>query len=243
MAGLSTIEWTNATWNPLTGCTKVSEGCLNCYAERIAKRLHAAGNKRYTNGFRLTLHRDLLITPLLWQTPKLVFVNSMSDLFHEETPDEFIHSVFETMQKARWHRFQVLTKRSVRLLKMAPGIKWPENVWMGVTVENERHLDRIDHLRRVPSRVRFVSFEPLLEPIMAPDLSSIHWTIVGGESGPGSRGMNAEWVRALRDASVHQGAAFFFKQWGGAIRKRNGRLLDGMSWDQMPDENDRGSNR
>jgi len=236
MAGLSTIEWTNATWNPLTGCTKVSEGCLNCYAERLANRLCAAGNKRYNNGFRLTLHRDLLTAPIMWRTPRLVFVNSMSDLFHEETPDEFIHLVFGTMRKASWHRFQVLTKRSERLLKMAPVIDWPENVWMGVTVESARHLDRIDQLRRVPSRIRFVSFEPLLEPIMAPDLSSIHWSIVGGESGPRARHMNAEWVRILRDASVRQGVSFFFKQWGGTIKKRNGRLLDGMFWDQMPDK-------
>lgn len=234
MAGQTSIEWTNATWNPLTGCTKVSEGCVNCYAERIAMRLCAAGNKRYKHGFKVTLHEDLLDVPLRWKTPRLIFVNSMSDLFHEAVHERFITSVFDTMRKADWHRFQILTKRSKRLLEMAPHIDWPDNVWMGVTVEGSRYCERIDHLRKVAARVRFVSFEPLLDQIIAPNLSLIHWAIIGGESGPHARPMKIEWVRVLRDEIIKQRAAFFFKQWGGPFRKRNGRLLDGMTWDQMP---------
>jgi protein gp37 len=234
MAQLSRIEWTDATWNPVTGCTKLSSGCKFCYAERMAERLHSMGHHRYRNKFRLTLQRDLLEVPLRWFKPRIVFVNSMSDLFHEDVPDDYIHAVFDTMKRADQHLFQVLTKRSGRLRELARELPWPENVWMGVTVESQRYVSRIRDLQKVPARVRFLSIEPLLEPIRRLPLSRIHWVIVGGESGPGARPMAAEWVRAIRDRCASRRVPFFFKQWGGVRKKRTGRLLDGQTWEERP---------
>ena len=234
MAGKSSIEWTEATWNPVTGCTKVSPGCKHCYAERFANRLKMMGNPRYKNGFQSTLHPDLLSIPLRWRQPRTIFVNSMSDLFHKDVPASFIRSVFDTMESASWHTFQILTKRSERLAELAPSLVWPENVWMGVSVENERYSFRIDHLREVPAAIRFLSLEPLLGPLDKLDLDGIHWAIVGGESGPGARPMKADWVRAIRKQCRAQKVPFFFKQWGGVHKKRAGRKLDGRTWDAMP---------
>lgn len=234
MAQASAIEWTDATWNPVTGCTKISAGCKNCYALRMAKRLHAMGQARYRNKFQVTLHSDLLDAPLHWHAPRQVFVNSMSDLFHDRVPDDFIRSVFETMASASWHTFQVLTKRPERLLAMARELPWPENVWMGVSVENQRYVPRIHYLRRVPAAVRFLSVEPLIGPIAQLPLSGIDWVIVGGESGPRCRPMDPNWVRRIRDRCITYGVPFFFKQWGGTRKKNTGRHLDGRTWDEMP---------
>lgn len=234
MAGLSNIEWTEATWNPVTGCTKISDGCRNCYAARMAKRLHAMGNHRYRNGFNVTLHHDLIELPLRWKTPRRIFVNSMSDLFHRDVPFEFIEAIFKTMEKAHWHTFQILTKRSDRLLELSDKLRWPHNVWQGVSIEDSRVLFRIEHLKRVPARIRFLSAEPLIGPLPELDLTGIHWVIVGGESGPGARPIHPEWVRAIRDQCVRQGVAFFFKQWGGVQKYRTGRLLDGKIWNEYP---------
>ena len=234
MGDQSSIEWTDATWNPVTGCTKISPGCKHCYAERLAGRLQAMGNRRYRNGFAVTLHPDQLTLPLRWRQPKQIFVNSMSDLFHESVPDDYIRSVFDVMVQARWHIFQVLTKRSDRLLKLAPHLPWPENVWQGVSVENQHYTGRVADLVRVPAAVRFLSVEPLLSPIARLPLDGINWVIVGGESGPGHRPIRAEWVRAIRDQCDRAGVAFFFKQWGGRTPKSGGRLLDGREWSQMP---------
>lgn len=230
----SSIEWTDSTWNPVTGCTKVSPGCKHCYADRLAKRLHAMGNPRYLNGFKLTLHDDLLELPLHWRTSKMIFVNSMSDLFHDDVPLPFIQRAFDTMRKAHWHVFQILTKRAERLAELAAEIDWPTNVWMGVSVENERYLYRIDHLRRVRAHVRFLSLEPLLGPLPGLDLEGIQWVITGGESGPGARPVAPEWIRAIRDRCLVAGVPFFFKQWGGVWKKRTGRELDGRTWDELP---------
>lgn len=234
MATSSSIEWTEATWNPVTGCTKVSEGCRNCYAAKMAKRLHAMGNPRYLNEFNLTLHHDLIDLPLRWKQPKRIFVNSMSDLFHQDVPLEFIQSVFESMVAAHWHTFQILTKRSDRLLEISHLLPWPGNVWQGVSVEDHRVLNRIDHLRDVPAQVRFLSVEPLIGPIGNMNLEEIHWVIVGGESGPGARPMDPEWVRVIRDQCVREDVAFFFKQWGGVQKHRTGRELDDKTWDEYP---------
>lgn len=234
MAIESKIEWTNTTWNPVTGCTQISSGCANCYAYRMAMRLQAAGNPRYKNGFELTLHEDLISAPLAWRKPRLVFVNSMSDLFHEGIPFEFIKQIFETMKAAEKHTFQVLTKRSARLSELAPRLEWPTNVWMGVTVESESCSSRIKDLLTVQSAVRFISFEPLLGPIDNVDLEGINWVIVGGESGPGARPMKREWVTAIRDKCSDANVAFFFKQWGGPNKKKTGRILDNRTWDDMP---------
>jgi protein gp37 len=230
----SGIEWTEATWNPLTGCTKISPGCRHCYAERMSLRLQAMGQANYANGFALTLHEHMLEVPLRWRKPRTVFVNSMSDLFHEDVPDEFIRRVFGVMRRASWHRFQVLTKRSGRLAEMAAEIDWPDNVWMGVSVERADYAFRIDDLRRVGARVRFLSLEPLLGPLSDLDLRGIHWMIVGGESGPGARPMAEEWATDIRDQCVAGGVPFFFKQWGGVIKSKRGRTLDGRTWDQVP---------
>lgn len=227
------IEWTEATWNPVTGCTKVSEGCRNCYAEKMAKRLQAMGVKRYRNGFQLTLHPDLIDVPLQWKKPRKIFVNSMSDLFHPEVPDEFILKVFETMNRASQHVFQVLTKRPERLAAMAHQLNWSSNIWMGTSVENMRVIERVDHLRKVPARVRFLSCEPLLGPLRI-NLDGIHWVIVGGESGPGARPIDGQWVREIRDQCIKENVAFFFKQWGGVHKHKTGRKLDGRTWDEMP---------
>jgi protein gp37 len=230
----SAIEWTQATWNPVTGCTKISEGCYHCYAERMAKRLQAMGQGNYSNGFKITIHPHLLEAPLSIKKPQYIFVNSMSDLFHEDVPLSFILQVFHTMQQTSLHRFQVLTKRTERLVELAPLLNWPDNVWMGVTVENSSYLERIDHLRNVPAKIRFLSLEPLLGPMHNLDLSSIHWVIVGGESGPGARPMNAEWVYDIQQQCQDVRVPFFFKQWGGYPKKKAGRLLSGKEYNEMP---------
>ena len=235
MAAHSKIEWTETTWNPVTGCSKVSPGCANCYAERLARRLQAMGQPNYARGFEVTLHKHMLDKPLTWKKPQVIFVNSMSDLFHEQVPFEFIESIFDVMSRASWHVFQVLTKRSERLVECAPRINWPANVWMGVSVENEDYTCRIDELRRTQAAVRFISFEPLLAPVGELDLSGIDWAIVGGESGPGARPMKERWVVDIRDQCLDHGVPFFFKQWGGIRKKRTGRRLRGRLWDEMPE--------
>lgn len=234
MAQKSKIEWTESTWNPVTGCTKISIGCKNCYAERMAMRLAAMGNENYKNGFELTLHPHILDKPLSWKSPRTIFVNSMSDLFHEKVPLWFIVQVFEVMRRANQHLFQVLTKRSERLLQLRNELDWPENVWMGVTVENGDYINRIDHLRLVPSAIRFLSLEPLLGPIPDLNLNGIDWVIVGGESGPGARAIQPEWVTDIRDQCIEAEVPFFFKQWGGVNKKKAGRMLERKYWNQMP---------
>lgn len=231
----STIEWTNWTWNPVTGCTKVSQGCKNCYAERMARRLKAMGSPRYTNGFQVTLHDDLVDLPRRWKSPRLVFVNSMSDLFHEAVPDEFIVRVFNVMADCPKHTFQVLTKRSLRLRELGPHLPWTTNIWMGVSIEDSRVVDRIENLRETPALVRFLSCEPLIGPLKELNLEGIHWLIAGGESGPKSRPMDGDWVRDLRDQCVRANVAFFFKQWGGTRKDLTGRLLDGLTFDEFPE--------
>ena len=235
MADHSGIEWTDATWNPVTGCTKVSPGCKNCYAERLAARLRAMGNPRYRNGFVVTLQPDQLDLPLRWRRPKRIFVNSMSDLFHESVPDEYIRQVFDMMERAHWHVFQILTKRAERLARIATRLPWPVNVWQGVSVESARYTSRIRWLKAIPAAVRFLSVEPLLGPIPELPLEGVHWVIVGGESGPQRREMAADWARGVRDQCLRSGVPFFFKQWGGRTPKSRGRLLDGRTWDEMPD--------
>jgi len=230
----SQIEWTGATWNPVTGCTKISDGCRNCYAERLALRLKAMGNARYNNGFQLTLHPDLMDLPLKWKGPKLIFVNSMSDLFHEKIPLEFIEKIFETMSNANHHTFQILTKRSKRMAAIASQLPWPENVWMGVTVEDKKAISRIFDLQKTPAKVKFISAEPLLEDLPNLPLQGIDWLIAGGESGPFARPMLIAWVRSLRDQCLKSDVPFFFKQWGGHNKKAAGRVLDGQTWNQMP---------
>jgi len=234
MAARSDIEWTDSTWNPVTGCTKVSPGCQHCYAERMAARLKAMGQANYVNGFRVSIHNHLLEMPLRWKRPQVIFVNSMSDLFHKDVPFEFIAQVFDIMKKASHHRFQVLTKRSSRLAELAARLPWPTNVWMGVSVENSDYLFRIEHLRQTRAKVKFVSFEPLLGPIDEVPLEGIDWVIVGGESGPKARPMKPQWARRIRDACLKAGVPFFFKQWGGIAKKKRGRSLDGQIWGQMP---------
>jgi protein gp37 len=230
----SSIEWTQATWNPVTGCDKVSPGCKHCYAETLAHRLKRMGEQRYQNGFKLTLQPSALTLPLEWKTPKVIFVNSMSDLFHKDIEESYIRRVFETMEKASWHTFQVLTKRSERLRELAPRLPWPKNVWMGVSVENEQYTSRVRDLVQVPAAVRFLSIEPLLGPIPALPLEGIDWVIVGGESGPGARLMREKWVLDIRQQCQAAKVAFFFKQWGGVQKKRKGRELEGRTWDEMP---------
>lgn len=234
MAQGSTIEWTESTWNPVTGCTKISQGCKHCYAERMANRLRAMGQPNYRNGFRLTLQPQMLELPLSWLKPQVVFVNSMSDLFHRDVPADFILRVFDVMRRASWHRFQVLTKRSGRLREIDKALEWPENVWMGVSVESEAHRSRIDDLRETRAAIKFLSLEPLLSPLPRLNLDRIDWVIVGGESGPGARPMDPAWVLDLRDQCLNSDVPFFFKQWGGFNKKATGRVLDGKVWDQMP---------
>jgi protein gp37 len=238
----SSIEWTEVTWNPSTGCNRISPGCDHCYALTLAKRLKAMGQAKYQNdgdprtsgpGFALTLHPDVLNAPRTWSGSRVIFVNSMSDLFHEDVPLSFILRVFEVMADTPQHTYQVLTKRSKRLMRDAGRIDWPPNVWMGVSVESQRYAFRVDHLRSVPSAVRFVSAEPLLGPVIL-DLSGIHWLIAGGESGPRARPVELAWIEALRDQCGDAAVAFFFKQWGGRTPKAHGRLLDGRTWDDMP---------
>ena len=235
MGANSHIEWTEATWNPVTGCTKISAGCKNCYAERLALRLQAMGNQRYKRGFHVTLHADVVDLPKRWKTPRRIFVNSMSDLFHPDVPLWFIRSVFKTMVECPQHTFQVLTKRSDRLEKLSANLPWPTNVWMGVSVEDARVFHRIDDLRRVPATVRFLSCEPLIGSLAGIDLEGIHWIIVGGESGPHSRSMNIEWVREIFRECRNQKVPFFFKQWGGVRKDLTGRLLGGRTYDEMPE--------
>lgn len=237
MGDKSAIEWTDATWNPVTGCSKVSPGCKNCYAERLAARLQAMGNPRYTNGFEITLHQDQLYLPLRWKQPRKIFVNSMSDLFHDNIPDEFIFRAFEIMEKANWHLFQILTKRAERLEEIAPKLPWPGNVWQGVSVENADYTWRVTHLLQVPAVVRFISVEPLLGPIPSLPLKGISWVIVGGESGPKYRPIQASWVRGIRDQCGRAKVPFFFKQWGGITAKAGGRSLDHRVWSEMPKVN------
>jgi len=235
MAQTSSIEWTEATWNPVTGCTKISPGCAHCYAERMAKRLQAMGQPRYRNGFRVTLQPDVVELPLRWRRPRMIFVNSMSDLFHKDVPAEFIARCFAVMERASWHTFQVLTKRLERALQLAPHMPWPRNVWMGTTVESAALVHRVKLLTQIPAHVRFLSLEPLLGPIPNLPLDAVHWVIVGGESGPGARTIDAPWVLQIRDRCLSQGVPFFFKQWGGFCKSKAGRELDGRAWDGMPD--------
>jgi len=231
----SEIEWTEATWNPITGCTPISDGCLNCYAKRMASRLQAMGNKRYQNGFNVTLHPDLLDLPLKWKSSKRIFVNSMSDLFHEQVPLTFIKSIFLSMAQAKHHTFQVLTKRADRLSQVSDLVVWPSNVWVGVTIESGKYKNRVDFLRDIPAAVRFLSIEPMINSIGDIDLTNIDWVIVGGESGPKARPIKKEWVNEVKEQCLQAGVPFFFKQWGGFNKKKNGRLLDGQVWNQFPD--------
>jgi protein gp37 len=234
MAQLSEIEWTDASWNPVTGCSKVSPGCKNCYAERMAKRLQAMGQRNYVKGFEVAAHESTLELPLQWKSRQDIFVNSMSDLFHKKVPFDFIEKVFDTMNRANWHRYQILTKRSTRLLELSRRLPWAEHIWMGVSVETDKCLRRIDNLRKTGAHVKFLSLEPLLGPLPKLDLVGIDWVIVGGESGPGARLMLEEWVINIRDQCLKAGVPFFFKQWGGVNKKRAGRLLEGRTWNEMP---------
>jgi len=234
MTSNSSIEWTDSTWNPVSGCTKISPGCKHCYAERMAKRLKAMGQPNYVNGFSLTLHPDMLSRPLQWKKPSLIFVNSMSDLFHQDIPLGFILKVFKTMEEASWHQFQVLTKRSERLVELSSKISWPDNVWMGVSVENQDYTYRIDHLRNTEAKIKFLSLEPLIGPVEGLNLTNIDWVIVGGESGPKSRPIQEEWVLTIKKQCNRANVPFFFKQWGGTNKKKTGRLLLGRTWDELP---------
>jgi protein gp37 len=234
MGNNSAIEWTEATWNPLTGCKKISPGCKNCYAERMSLRLQAMGQPNYSEGFKLSLHEHALELPLKWRTPKTIFVNSMSDLFQAGVPLSFILRVFSTMCRADWHRFQILTKRSDLLLEMDALLPWQPNIWMGVSVENQDYKFRIDHLRQTGAHIKFLSLEPLLGPLGRLDLRGIDWVIVGGESGLGARPMDRAWVVDIRKQCRKSGVPFFFKQWGGVNKRRAGRILDGRTWDEMP---------
>lgn len=244
VADKSSIEWTEATWNPTTGCDRVSPGCDNCYALSLAKRLKAMGNAKYQRdgdprtsgpGFAVQIHEEALAIPRRWASPRLIFVNSMSDLFHARVPGEFICRVFDVMEQTPRHTYQVLTKRPIRLAKMAHQLPWPENVWIGVSVETFKQAWRVDRLREIPAAVRFVSAEPLLGPLDRLDLAGIHWLIAGGESGPNYRSVHVDWVRGLRESCGAAGVPFFFKQWGGRTPKAGGRVLDGRTFNGMPD--------
>ena len=234
LANSSSIEWTEATWNPVTGCTKVSDGCTHCYAERMSFRLQAMGKPQYADAFKLTIHPETLGLPSSWKSPKLIFVNSMSDLFHQDIPLAFIQQVFATMNECARHTFQILTKRPHLALNYSSQLPWPPNVWLGTSVEDRRVLDRVAFLREIPAAIRFLSVEPLIGPIWRLPLRKIDWVIVGGESGPGARPMQPEWVRTIRDRCTQRGVPFFFKQWGGINKKESGRTLDGRTWNQMP---------
>jgi protein gp37 len=234
MATISNIEWTEMTWNPVTGCLKISRGCKHCYAERMAKRLRAMGAVRYRNGFEPTLHEDLVDLPRRWKKPRIIFVNSMSDLFQEDVPDDFIKRVFATMRACPQHTFQILTKRSERLKKLGKTLHWTDNIWMGVSVEDERVVGRITDLASVPARIHFLSCEPLIGPLEDLPLKDIHWVIVGGESGPGSRPMKREWVESIYRQCRRKDVPFFFKQWGGVRKDMTGRELYGRTYDEMP---------
>lgn len=234
MAEKSTIEWTNSTWNPVTGCDKVSAGCAHCYAERFAERFRGVPGHPFKQGFDLKLWPERLELPLTWKTPKTIFVNSMSDLFHKDIPLRFIQKTFEVMKQAHWHTFQVLTKRAERLEELSPKLSWAPNIWMGVSVESERFTYRIDHLRKTKAHIKFLSLEPLLGPLSNLNLKGIDWAIVGGESGPGARPMDGSWVLEIKRQCAKAKVPFFFKQWGGVWKKRNGRTLQGKTWNDMP---------
>lgn len=234
MATNSAIEWTESTWNPVTGCTKVSPGCKNCYAERMSLRLHAMGQPNYKNGFKLSMHENMIELPLRWKKPQMIFVNSMSDLFQKDVPVEFIQKVFAVMQRAHWHQFQVLTKRSDRLLELHKHLEWAPNIWMGVSVEMQEYDYRIDHLLQTGAHIKFLSMEPLLGAVRGMNIDGIDWVIVGGESGPYSRPMEAKWVMEIQKQCRRARVPFFFKQWGGVNKKKAGRLLEGKTWDEMP---------
>ena len=234
MAQATSIEWTDSTWNPVTGCHKISPGCKNCYAARLAPRLKAMGNPRYANGFEVTLHHDLVDLPTKWKKPRKIFVNSMSDLFHDEVTLEFIQDVFSTIVAGDHHTFQVLTKRPERALELSGQLPWPSNLWMGTSVENADYLHRVDTLRQIPAQTRFLSLEPLIGAVPDIDLINIDWVIAGGESGPGARKIEEDWVRSIRDQCNDAGVRFFFKQWGGTNKKRSGRMLDNRTWDDFP---------
>jgi protein gp37 len=234
MGGKSTIEWTESTWNPVTGCTKISDGCKNCYAERLAKRLKAMGQANYRDGFKLRLQPQALELPLSWKKPQTIFVNSMSDLFHKDIPLDYIQKVFNTMERADWHKFQVLTKRSDRLREFNESLNWKPHIWMGVSVENQKVVHRIDDLRETDAHVKFLSIEPLLGRLPKLNLQGIDWVIVGGESGPKARPMEESWVLEIRDQCEDFDVPFFFKQWGGVRKHKTGRTLQGKTWDEMP---------
>lgn len=230
----SKIEWTEETWNPITGCSKCSAGCQHCYAEKFAKRLQAMGNERYKDAFKVTVHRDLFEKPMEWKKPKMIFVNSMSDIFHEDIPEQDILDLFDVMNRATWHTFQVLTKRADRMVELSDKINWTDNIWMGVSVEDKDAIDRCEKLKQTGAKIKFVSAEPLLESIAEINLDGIDWLIVGGESGAGSRLMDESWVIELRDKAKEEKVAFFFKQWGGTRKKKAGSLLQGKSYKQYP---------
>ncbi|MBF0555827.1 MAG: phage Gp37/Gp68 family protein [Nitrospirae bacterium] len=234
MSENSRIEWTEATWNPVTGCTKISKGCVNCYAERLALRLKAMDVKKYHAGFDVTIHKKELSRPYEWKKPMRIFVNSMGDLFHDEVPFSFIEEVFSVMNDNKKHIFQILTKRSERLIEISDKLNWSENIWMGVTIEDKEYLYRMGHLIPTGAKVKFISFEPLLSGMDGVDLQGVDWAIVGGESGPRCRGIKTEWVNEIRDTCIESNVPFFFKQWGGERRTKSGRLLDGKTWDEMP---------
>jgi len=234
MASNSHIEWTDATWNPVTGCTKISPGCKHCYAERLSRRLKAMGQANYRNEFKVTLQPQMLELPFRWKTPKRIFVNSMSDLFHADVPKDYIKKVFDVMGRAHWHQYQVLTKRSDRILELNQELGWAPQIWMGVSVENEKYTYRIDDLRKTAAHVKFLSLEPLLGPLRKLNLRGIDWAILGGESGPGARAIEGGWVTEIRDQCLMAGVPFFFKQWGGVQKSKTGRTLDGRTWDEMP---------
>ena len=234
MANNSSIEWTEATWNPVTGCNKISPGCKNCYAERLSKRLKAMGQPNYRNGFKLTLQPNMLELPLKWKKPQTIFVNSMSDLFHKDVPLDYIQQVFDVMKRAHWHRFQVLTKRADRLAELSSELEWSPHIWMGVSVESQKYTHRIDGLRESGAAVKFLSLEPLLGPLKNLDLTNIDWAIVGGESGWGARPIKKEWVLDIRNQCLDANVAFFFKQWGGVNKKKTGRELEGKTYSEMP---------
>ncbi|HAH30795.1 MAG TPA: hypothetical protein DCL44_00600 [Elusimicrobia bacterium] len=235
MSQNSAIEWTESTWNPVTGCTKISDGCFNCYAARMAHRLKAMGSAHYKNGFKLTVHRDSLALPLNWKKPQIIFVNSMSDLFHKDVPSAFIQDMFAVMKNAYWHKFQILTKRSERLLCMSKELTWADNILMGVTIENEKHLYRLAHLKKTGAKTKFLSLEPLIGPLPNLTLKGINWVIVGGESGPGARPIEKAWVDSINNKCFKNKVPFFFKQWGGINKKKAGRSLDGKTYSQKPE--------
>jgi protein gp37 len=233
MSDGSAIEWTDATWNPVTGCSKVSPGCKHCYAERFAERFRGVAGHPFEQGFDLRIWNERLDIPLRWKRPRRIFVNSMSDLFHPKVPEDFIQDCFNTMVKAEWHQFQILTKRPERAVMLAESLPWPENVWLGTSIETEDYIGRIKSLAATPAQVRFLSCEPLLGPLDL-KLDNIHWVIVGGESGPGARPIKPEWVQSIRDQCSAKGVAFFFKQWGGVVKSKSGRNLDGTTHDAFP---------